>query len=129
MDDRQLPTQRDDHQSNSHSGNLPQAGPGGRRRHLSQDLATTPGSLHAGLWLRDGHSDGRLTVKWGGTAVMGLVNQPAQGYTEYSFPVVATSTTTHLEFDYRKTRVHWRLDDISVVAAARRATVAVAARR
>ena len=29
-----------------------------------------------------------FTVTWGGTKVMGLVNQAAQGYTEYKFNVV-----------------------------------------
>jgi Ca2+-binding RTX toxin-like protein len=58
-----------------------------------------------------------FTVMWGGTKVMGLVNQAAQGYTEYQFDVVATSSVTHLEFDYRQDPTQWRLDDISVVAA------------
>ena len=105
---------------NSHSGQFAAAlGPAGGDGSLSQDLATTPGQHYTlDFWLANmSTATDDFTVTWGGTKVMGLVNQPAQGYTEYQFDVVATSSATHLEFDYRQDPTQWRLDDISVVAA------------
>ena len=106
---------------NSHSGQFAAAlGPAGGDGSLSQDLTTTPGQHYTlDFWLANmSTSTDDFAVKWGGTTVMELVNQPAQDYTEYKFDVVATSTTTHLEFDYRQDPTQWRLDDISLVAAA-----------
>ena len=105
---------------NSHSGQFAAAlGPAGGDGSLSQDLATTPGQHYTlDFWLANmSTATDDFAVMWGGTKVMGLVNQPSQGYTEYQFDVVATSSVTHLEFDYRQDPTQWRLDDISVVAA------------
>jgi parallel beta-helix repeat protein len=105
---------------NSDSGQFAAAlGPAGGDGSLSQDLATTPGQHYTlDFWLANmSTATNDFTVTWGGTKVMGLVNQAAQGYTEYQFDVVATSSVTHLEFDYRQDPTQWRLDDISVVAA------------
>jgi hypothetical protein len=43
-----------------------------------------------------------------------LVNQGPQGYTHYSFEVVATGSTATLEFDFRNDPSEWELDDVSV---------------
>lgn len=102
---------------NEHSGQFAAAlGPAGGVGSLSQDLVTTPGQHYTlDFWLANmSTATDNFTVKWDGTTVMGLVNQPAQGYTEYEFDVVATNSTTHLEFTYRQDPTQWRLDDISV---------------
>ena len=40
----------------------------------------------------------------------------AQNYTEYTFTVTATGSTSTLEFDARQDPSHWSLDNISVTA-------------
>jgi len=53
-------------------------------------------------------------VKWNDTVLLSRVNQPSQAYTEYTFDVIGTAGTSHLEFDARQDPSHWSLDSISV---------------
>ena len=46
-----------------------------------------------------------------------MVNQSAQGYTEYKFDVVGTAGTSHLEFDFRQDPSYWSIDSISLTPA------------
>ena len=108
--------------SNSHSGAFA-AGLGtiGADGSLNQNIATIPGQHYTlDFWLLNTRqaSTEDFTVKFGGATVLNLANHPAQGYTEYTFDVLATSTITNLEFDYRHDPYEWRLDDIKVTAGA-----------
>ena len=93
-------------------------GPVGSDGTLSQDIQTTAGQHYTlDFWLANasgGPND--FTVKWSGQTLLALVNQSAQGYTEYTFDVVGTSGTSNLEFDFRQDPSHWSLDSISVTA-------------
>ena len=53
-------------------------------------------------------------------------DESAQGYTEYTYDVVGTAPTSHLEFDFRQDPSHWSLDSISVTPVAT-ATIAAGA--
>ena len=105
--------------SNSHTGNFATAlGPAGSDGSLSENLATVAGqhyTLHYSLAnMRSGPND--FSVHWDGTTVSSIVNAPAQGYTDYTFDLVAIDDNTHLEFDFRQDPTQWRLDDVSVMA-------------
>ena len=86
---------------------------------LSQVLQTTAGQQYTlSFWLANqstGPDD--FTVKWNGATLSSLVNAAAQGYTQYTFTVVATGSTSTLEFDARQDPSHWSLDNISVTAS------------
>ena len=84
---------------------------------LSQTLQTTAGQQYTfSFWLANNHSGpDDFTAKWNGTPVLALTNAPAQGYTEYTFTVTATGSTSTLEFDARQDPSHWSLDNISVI--------------
>ena len=83
---------------------------------LSQTLQTTAGQQYTlSFWLaNNGSSPDDFTAKWNGASVLALTSAPAQGYTEYTFTVTATGSTSTLEFDARKDPSHWSLDNISV---------------
>ena len=86
---------------------------------LSQALQTTAGQQYTlSFWLANqsaGPDD--FTAKWNGTTLLPLVNASAQGYTQYTFAVTATGSTSTLEFDARQDPSHWSLDNISVTAS------------
>ena len=93
-------------------------GPMGSDGTLSQDLPTTAGQHYTlDFWLANasgGPDD--CTVKWNGQTLLALVNEPVQGYTEYTFDVIGAAGTSHLEFDFRQDPSHWSLDSISVTS-------------
>jgi hypothetical protein len=103
--------------TNSEAGAYAAAlGPASGDGSLSQSIPTTAGQQYTlTFWLANmssGPDD--FTAKWNGNAVLALVNAPAQGYTEYTFTVTATGSTSNLEFDYRQDPTQWRLDSVSV---------------
>jgi ribosomal protein L6P/L9E len=103
--------------TNSEAGTYAAAlGPAGADGSLSQIIPTTAGQQYTlTFWLANmssGPDD--FTAKWNGNAVLALVSAPAQGYTEYTFTVTATGSTSNLEFDYRQDPTQWRLDGVSV---------------
>jgi hypothetical protein len=58
-------------------------------------------------------------VLFGGVQIFSLTNQGAFGYTQFTISgLVATNTTQTLEFVYQHSNDHWRLDDVSIQAAA-----------
>ena len=85
---------------------------------LSQTLQTTAGQQYTlTFWLANsGGGPNDFTAKWNGTTLLPLVNAPAQGYTQYSYTVTATGSTSTLEFDGRQDPAWWDLDNISVIA-------------
>ena len=96
---------------------------------LSQTLQTTAGQQYSlTFWLaNNGSGPDDFTAKWNGATVLALTNAPAQGYTEYTFTVTATGSTSTLEFDARQDPSHWNLDNISVTANGTSSTTAPAA--
>ena len=94
-------------------------GPMGSDGTLGQDIQTTAGQHYTlSFWLANaGGAPNDFTAKWNGQTLLALVNNSAQGYTEYTYDVVGTAGTSHLEFDFRQDPSHWNLDGISVTAA------------
>ena len=89
---------------------------------ISQAISTTPGQEYQlTFWLANDPNGAAatpndFTAKWNGTTLLSLTNAPQQGYTEYTYDVVATSSSTTLEFDARQDPSFWNLDNISVTA-------------
>ena len=83
---------------------------------LSQTLQTTAGQQYTlSFWLaNNGSSPDDFTAKWNGATVLALTSAPSQNYTEYTFTVTATGSTSTLEFDARQDPSHWSLDNVSV---------------
>lgn len=95
---------------------------------LSQTLNTVMGATYTlSFWLRnDGAANpnanpdpilNQFEVKWDGLTELSLVNAPVFNYTHYTFSVLATSTLTLLEFNYRNDADYFRLDSVSVTQA------------
>jgi hypothetical protein len=85
---------------------------------LSQTLHTVAGQQYTlSFWLQnEGGGPNDFAVDWNGAPVMALSNASAQGYTQYTYTVTATGSTTTLEFDARQDPAQWDLDNISVTA-------------
>ena len=85
---------------------------------LSQTLQTTAGQQYTlSFWLaNDGGGPNDFTATWNGTPVLALTNTSGQGYTEYSYTVTATGSTSTLEFAAEQNPSQWNLDNISVTA-------------
>ena len=90
---------------------------------LSQALTTMAGQSYSlSFWLANDITAGlpsgnSFRVLFGGVQVFALTNQSAFGYTQFTISnLVATSTTSALEFVYNHNNDFWRLDDISVDA-------------
>ena len=102
-------------------------GPVGSDGTLSQDIQTTAGQHYTlSFWLANasgGPND--FTAKWNGQTLLAMVNESAQGYTEYTFDVVGTAGTSHLEFDFRQDPSYWSLDSISVTAVGSQAPAVI----
>ena len=89
---------------------------------LSQTFNTNPGQSNYSLsfWLANdtGVPPNSFSVMWNGTVLTGfpLVNQPAFGYTNFTFNnLTATSSTTTLTFQFQHDDDFWRLDTVSVI--------------
>jgi Bacterial Ig-like domain/Protein of unknown function (DUF642) len=100
-------------QSGQDAAGLGSVGPDGT---LSQTIQTTAGQHYTlDFWLANG-ADGQndFTAKWNGQTLAALANASAQGYTEYTFDVVGTASTSNLEFDFHQNPSYWSLDNISL---------------
>jgi len=107
---------------NPHSGNyLAALGPVGSVSYLSQTLATTPGAVYSlSFWLDspDGLTNNEFLVSWGGETLFDQTNlSEIPGWTNLQFTVVATGSSTALQFGSRDDNSYLGLDDISVVPA------------
>ena len=104
--------------SNAESGKYGAVlGPVGSDGTLSQNIQTTAGeSYTVTFWLanRSGGPDD-FTAKWNGQTLLALNNAPQQGYTEYTYQVSGSGSTSNLEFDFRQDPTDWNLDNVSVV--------------
>jgi hypothetical protein len=86
---------------------------------LTQNIVTTPGQAYlVSLWMDspDGGSPNEFSASWNGNTLFDEVNLPALGWTNLQFIVVATSTSTPLQFGFRDDATWLGLDDVSVTA-------------
>ena len=83
---------------------------------LSQTIATTAGDTYTlSFWLQNeelGTND--FKAIWNGQTLLSLTNAAASGYTEYTYTVTATGSTTTLEFSAANGPSQWDLDNISL---------------
>ena len=91
---------------------------------LSQVLTTVAGQAYTLSFYTSNQtgstaSTSELDVYWGGTQVVALNPVPGAvpNYTQYSGTVIATGTSTNLEFLGRQDPSYFALDDVSVVTA------------
>jgi hypothetical protein len=99
------------------------AGPVGSLGFLSQDLVTDPGaSYDLTFWLRnDGGIPNQFQASWNGSVIAGSVidNVGALAYTQFTFPgLLATGSSTALQFGFRQDPAFWSFDDVSVDTSA-----------
>jgi hypothetical protein len=64
----------------------------------------------------DGEFPNEFRVSWGGATISDLTNIPGAGYTQYTFVVMATGTSTTLQFGGRSPPGYLLLDDVSVLS-------------
>jgi hypothetical protein len=82
-----------------------------------QNIATTAGQTYqVQFWLENpyGGTPSNLTASFGGDTLLSLSNTNAQGYTEYTYDVTATSSSSQLLFVAEQNPAYWYLDDVSV---------------
>jgi PEP-CTERM motif-containing protein len=105
---------------NVHSGSFaaefgPTASDGG----ITQNIATTPGITYTvDFWLdnRDTSGTNHMSASFAGVTVLTLTSAPAFTYTEYTFSVLATTSSSLLQFSFYNPPSWWDLDDVSVTA-------------
>jgi parallel beta-helix repeat protein len=90
---------------------------------LSQTIATTPGQTYTlSFWLQNNESpsatDGGNDFQaiWNGQTLLSLTNAAQSGYTEYTYTVNATGSTSTLEFSAMNGPNQWDLDNISLTS-------------
>ena len=106
----------------SHSGGYFAAlGSYGALSYLSQPLATMAGEPYTlSVWLDSPHGaiPNEFLVSWNGSTLFDGLNIPAVGWTNLQFSVVASGSSTVLQFGFRNDYGFLGLDDISVWPAA-----------
>jgi parallel beta-helix repeat protein len=85
---------------------------------LSQTIATTAGQTYTlSFWLQNEGSGGNdFAAIWNGQTLLSLTNAAQFGYTEYTYTVTATGSTTTLELSAANNPSQWDLDNISLTA-------------
>ena len=84
---------------------------------LSQTIATTAGKTYTlSFWLQN-EASGTNDFKaiWNGQTLLSLTNAAQSGYTQYTYTVTATGSTSTLEFSALNDPSQWDLDNISLV--------------
>ena len=86
---------------------------------LSQTIATTPGQTYAlSFWLQNLGSGGNdFSATWNGQNLVSLTNTAQSGYSQYTYTVTATGSTSALQFSAANGPSHWDLDNISLTAS------------
>jgi flagellin len=97
-------------------------GPQGSLGFLSQNLVTDPGaSYDLTFWLlNQGGTPNQFQASWNGSVITGSLmnNAAAFDYTQFTFQgLLATGSSTVLEFGFRQDPSFWFLDDVSVTRA------------
>jgi len=80
-------------------------------------ISTTPGMQYTfDFWLAHSSSDSAndFHAYWNGTSVLDLVNSNSFDWTEYTYSVTATGSTTSIAFAGRENPSWYYLDDVSV---------------
>jgi hypothetical protein len=102
-----------------HSGSYALSiGPVNAEWDVYQYISTVPGTTYQiEFWLSnpEGGTPSNFTASFGSTTLLSLVDSAAQGYTEYTYDVTATGTSTELLFVGEQNPSYWYLDDVSVV--------------
>jgi hypothetical protein len=104
-------------EANAHSGNYSlELGAVNAEYDVSQNIATVTGQTYqVQFWLENpGGTPSNFTASFGGETLLSLVNTNAQGYTEYTYDVTATSSSSELLFVAEQNPSFWYLDDVSV---------------
>jgi uncharacterized repeat protein (TIGR03803 family) len=89
----------------------------GQSGNLYQTLSTTPGSSYLlSFWLNspDGQMPNDLFVSWNGTVLFEETNAPAFNWTNLQFEIVATGSSTVLDFGFKNDPSYFGLDAVSV---------------
>ena len=84
---------------------------------LGQMVTTTPGGLYNLSFFLENNSSGtpnEFQVSWDGHLLLDNIDMTAGPYVMYSFNVVASGTSTDLEFIHRHDPDHFFLDDVAV---------------
>ena len=83
---------------------------------VSRTITTVPGqSYQVEFWLdNSGGTPNRFQATWNGASLLALNNAPGQGYTHYSFTVVAGGPSATLGFEAQQVPGFWHLDDVAV---------------
>jgi Bacterial Ig-like domain len=103
--------------SGAHAAQIGQSGPS----FLSQNLTTTVGGSYTlKFWLSHPFSDLGTGTEWlvrvGGNTLMDVHDAGLSVYTQLTFTVTATSSTTTLQFGFVEPSNYFYLDDVSVTA-------------
>ncbi|SPE51429.1 putative Tripeptidyl-peptidase I [Verrucomicrobia bacterium] len=96
-------------------------GPSGVQSYLSQTLATTTGQAYIlSCWLDspDGQGPNEFSAAWNGSTLFDQTDIGAIGWTNLQFLVVATSSSTVIQFGFRDDPSYLGFDDVSVTAVA-----------
>ena len=86
---------------------------------LSQTIATTAGQTYTlSFWLQN-EASGRndFTAKWNGQTLLSLTNAAQFGYTQYTYTVTATGSTSTLQIFRANGPSQWDLDNITLTAS------------
>ena len=88
---------------------------------LSQTITTTPGQTYTlSFWLQNeasGTQDNDFNATWNGQTLLSLTNAANSGYTQHTYTVTATGSTSTLEFSAANVPSQWDLDNISLTPA------------
>jgi hypothetical protein len=95
-------------------------GPVGSLGFLTQTLTTIAGSSYdLNFWLaNDGGTPTSTSVTFDGKQLMSMTDAGSFGYQLFSYSVVASGATADLQFAFQQDPAYFRIDDISVTAAA-----------
>jgi hypothetical protein len=105
----------------AHSGNYSlELGAVNAEYDVSQNITTVAGQTYqVQFWLANpGGTPSNFTASFGGDTLLSLSNTNAQGYTEYTYDVTATNSSSELLFVAEQNPSYWYLDDVSVVQLA-----------
>jgi large repetitive protein len=85
---------------------------------LSQTIATTAGQTYTvTFWLQnDTAGTNDFSASWNGQKLVSLTNAAQFGYTEYTYTVTATGSTSTLQFSAKNDPSEFLLDNVSVIA-------------
>lgn len=85
--------------------------------YLSQVLTTVPGQSYTlDYWMRTAGGGQEFQTYWNGSLISDLTNISPQPWTEYTFTVTATGSSTELMFGYENNENWFHFDNVSATA-------------